>query len=148
MHTIIMQHKGISMEKAAFKLDTYRFTKASLNFNIQEKAELDVSFNPKGLFNDKEACYNLYFDVTIEYKKTNTKVIEVSCEASFSFAESLSINDIPDFFYPNSLAIIFPYIRAFVSTLSLQANVRPIVLPTINLSGLKQELKNNTKVIE
>ena len=56
MHTIIMQHKGISMEKAAFKLDTYRFTKASLNFNIQEKAELDVSFNPKGFFNDKEAC--------------------------------------------------------------------------------------------
>lgn len=136
------------MEKAAFKLDTYRFTKASLNFDIQEKAELDISFNPKGFLNEKEACYNLYFDVIIEYKKTNTKVIEVSCEASFSFAESVSINDIPDYFYPNSLAIIFPYIRAFVSTLSLQANVSPIVLPTINLSGLTQDLKNNTNVVE
>ncbi|MBQ2321387.1 MAG: protein-export chaperone SecB, partial [Bacteroidales bacterium] len=45
----------------------------------------------------------------------------------------------------NSVAIIFPYIRAFVSTISLQANVNPIVLPTINLTGLTGELKRQTK---
>ena len=64
------------------------------------------------------------------------------------FNGSTSIEDIPEYFYPNSIAIIFPYIRAFVSTLSLQANVKPIVLPTINLIGLTNELKENTSIIE
>ena len=38
------------MEKAAFKLDDYRFTKASLDFNIPDNAELNISFSPKGVF--------------------------------------------------------------------------------------------------
>lgn len=66
----------------------------------------------------------------------------------FTFEDNISKNDIPDYFYPNSFAIIFPYIRAFVSTISLQANVQPVVLPTINLMGLTDSLKNKTEVIE
>lgn len=56
----------------------------------------------------------------------------------------LKLEEIPTFFYPNSLAILFPYVRAFVSTLSLQANVRPVMLPTINLMGLTDRLRAQT----
>ncbi|WP_028897559.1 protein-export chaperone SecB [Prevotella sp. HUN102] len=136
------------MEKTAFKFDSYHFTKASLDFNIPDEAELNVSFTPKGKFFVKKTCYELDFDVVIECKESNTEVVKVSCKAFFTFDKNVSINDIPDYFYPNSLAIIFPYIRAFVSTLSLQANVRPVVLPTINLMGLTDDLKKHTEVIE
>ena len=47
------------MEKATFKLDDYGFTKASLDFNIPADAELNISFNPKGVFHTKEARYEL-----------------------------------------------------------------------------------------
>lgn len=136
------------MEKAAFKLDNYHFTKASLDFNIPTDAELNISFNPKGVFYAKDACYDLAFDVTVECVETDTEVVKVSCEASFSFGNKLSIEDIPDYFYPNSLAIVFPYVRAFVSTISLQANVQPVVLPTINLMGLTEKLKEQTQIID
>lgn len=136
------------MEKAAFKLDSYHFTKAALDFDIPNEVELNISFNPKGTFFSKSARYQLDFDVIIECKDTGMEVVKVSCVAIFSFGASLSLTDIPDYFYPNSLAIIFPYIRAFVSTISLQANVKPIVLPTINLMGITDELKNQTAVIE
>ena len=136
------------MEKAAFKLDGYHFTKASLDFNIPNDAELNISFNPSGVFHSKEARYDLVFDVTVGCNETNTEVIKVSCEASFSFGNKISIEEVPEYFYPNSLAIVFPYVRAFVSTVSLQANVQPVVLPTINLMGLTEELKEQTKVIE
>lgn len=43
------------------------------------------------------------------------------------------------------MAILFPYIRAFVSTVTLQANVMPILLPTVNLSSLESRLRENTK---
>lgn len=136
------------MEKAAFKLDSYRFAKAFLNFNIPNDTELNISFNPRGRFYEHEGRYELDFDVKVECKETNTVVVDISCNASFSFEGIVSINEIPEFFYPNSLAIIFPYVRAFVSTLSLQANVQPIVLPTINLMGLTGELKGKTEVVE
>lgn len=136
------------MEKAAFKLDEYHFTKASLDFNIPNDAELSISFNPSGVFHSKEARYDLMFDVTVGCNETNTEVIKISCEASFSFDNKISIAEIPEFFYPNCLAIVFPYVRAFISTVSLQANVQPVVLPTINLMGLTEELKEQTKVIE
>ena len=136
------------MEKAAFKLDSYQFTKASLDFNIPNEAELNISFIPKGTFNQKSSRYKLSFDVKVECKETDSVVINVSCEAFFSFSEEITIDEIPDYFYPNSLAILFPYVRAFVGTISLQANVHPVMLPTINLMGLTEELKRQTTVIE
>lgn len=136
------------MEKAAFKLDDYYFTRASLDFNITDKAELNIEFSPKGVFTPKDSSYELNFDVKVKCKENNTEVINVSCVAKFSFDGYTSISEIPEYFYPNSLAIIFPYIRAFVSTMSLQANVRPIVLPTVNLMGLTEELKERTTIAD
>lgn len=41
------------------------------------------------------------------------------------FESARTLEDIPDYFYANSIAILFPYVRAFVSTVSLQANIPP-----------------------
>ena len=136
------------MEKASFKLDSYHFSKASLDFNIPNEVELNISFKLKGTFDQKNSRYNLNFDVKVECKETDSVVVNVSCEAYFSFNGKVAFNEIPDYFYPNSLAILFPYVRAFVSTISLQANVQPVILPTINLIGLTEELKQQTTVIE
>lgn len=134
------------MEKAAFRLDGYQFTKASLDFDIPDKAELNIVFSPRGVFNSTDSTYKLDFDVKVECKENGKEVISVSCVALFSFNGRITISEIPEYFYPNSLAIMFPYIRAFVSTISLQANVRPVVLPTVNLMGLTEELKEKTTI--
>lgn len=136
------------MDEVAFKFEKYKFTKASLNFNIPGNATFDIGFMPKGTLFQNEGRFELAFDTLIECKETNTPVIAVSCEASFIFTNNVTKEDIPNYFYPNSLAIIFPYIRAFVSTLSLQANIPPVILPTINLMGITDELRNKTIVKE
>ena len=136
------------MEKATFKFDSYHFTKAFIDFEIPTKSELSISFSPKGEYNVSKGRYVLIFDVVVKPVDTNKNVVDVTCIASFSFDNRLSIESIPEYFYPNSLAIVFPYVRAFVSTLSLQANVHPIILPTVNLMGLTEQLKKNTIVIE
>ena len=66
----------------------------------------------------------------------------------FGFTEPIELSEIPDFFYPNCMAIVFPYVRSFLSTLSLQANVPPIILPIINFSDLQGVLKRNTKEVK
>lgn len=132
--------------QVAFKLDWYRFIKATLNFDIPKQAELTIAFKSSGKYYEIENRYELSFETDV-YHESKT-AINVSCIASFTFNKDVKFDDIPDFFYPNSLAILFPYIRAFVSTLTLQANTSPLILPTVNLIGLTDELRQNTSIIE
>lgn len=134
------------MEKAAFKLENFRFSQAKLCFDIPEKSTLEVSFAPSGVYHKESGVYDLTFVTSVMCEETKTEVVNVLCIAQFKFKEVIAIDEIPDFFYPNSLAILFPYVRAFVSTISLQANVTPVVLPTLNLRGLEQELRSKTTV--
>ena len=136
------------MENAAFRIDSYHFVKASLNFNIPDDATLGIGIFPSGVYHQKDGCYVLDFVVKVECKENQTEVVNVNCRAEFIFSEHMKLEDIPSFFYPNSLAIVFPYVRAFVSTITLQANVHPIILPTLNLMGLTEELRSNTRNVE
>ncbi len=137
-----------NMEKVAFKFHNYYFTKAKIEFPEQTDSNLDlnVKFIPKGGFFKDDATFKLDLEVIISSRKKEleTKLVEVDCHSEFVFSEQIDLCDIPGFFYPNSIAIVFPYIRAFISTLSLQANMNPIILPTMNLTSLQEELKNNT----
>lgn len=135
-------------KEVAFRLVNYKFTKAILNFDIPEDAEFVIDFKPSGKLKEIEGTYDLSFDTIVKCEETDTIIVEVSCIAQFSFMDRIKFEEIPDFFYPNSLAILFPYIRAFVSTLSLQANSSPMILPTVNLMGLTEELRDNTSVVE
>ena len=136
------------MENAAFRIDSYRFVKASLNFNIPDDATLDIEIHPSGVYYQQEGRYVLDFVVMVECEDNRTVVVDVNCRAEFIFSEHIKLEDIPYFFYPNSLAIVFPYVRAFVSTITLQANVHPVMLPTLNLMGLTEELRSKTKNAE
>ena len=135
------------MEKAAFKLDSFSFPKATLNFeNVPDNATLSVNFIPMGEYNKKSGIYKLNFTTIVKCDNTETELANVCCQAFFSFNAPIEPTNIPAFFYPNSLAILFPYVRAFISTVSLQSNIRPVVLPTLNLSGLEEKLRNNTTI--
>lgn len=136
------------MDKAAFRLDSYNFPKASIDFNVPRNATLNIAFAPSGIYYESTGIFELTFETTVTCEETKFEVIKVRCWARFIFQEPIKTDEIPDYFYPNSLAILFPYIRAFVSTISLQANVNPIMLPTINLLPITETLKNNTKVVQ
>lgn len=135
-------------KEVAFRLVNYKFTKATLNFDIPKDAEFVIDFKPSGKLKEIKGTYDLSFDTIVKCEETDTIIVEVSCIAQFSFTDRIKFEEIPDFFYPNSLAILFPYIRAFVSTLSLQANSSPMILPTVNLMGLTEKLRDNTSVVE
>ena len=138
----------MNTKEVAFRLVNYKFTKATLNFDIPKDAEFVIDFKPSGKLKEIKGTYDLSFDTIVKCEETDTIIVEVSCIAQFSFMDRIKFEEIPDFFYPNSLAILFPYIRAFVSTLSLQANSSPMILPTVNLMGLTEKLRDNTSVVE
>lgn len=133
------------MNNAAFKLEGYLFDKVFLDLsNLQPKSTFNIDFSPSGVFNSENKSYELTFIFSAKEDENKSDVVKIRCVASFSFHNINSLEDVPEYFYNNSIAILFPYVRAFVSTLTLQANFAPIVLPTLNLSDLKDVLKKNT----
>lgn len=135
------------MELARFSFKRYSFTEAHLSLtDIPNECGISLNFHPTGVFHCNTGIFSLTLDFTASYEKEqeNVNFAKIVLNADFEFKDITSLGEVPDYFYPNSLAIVFPYIRAFISTLTLQANVRPIVLPTMNLSSLKLEFRNNS----
>jgi preprotein translocase subunit SecB len=134
------------MNKAAFSLDNYFFKKVLIDLSLNKSEEFRIDFHPSGEFNEENSTYELFFTFKAKNKDEKKPFIQIECVAQFKFAESLKLDEIPPYFYVNSIAIIFPYMRAFISTVTLQSNIPPIVLPTMNLTDLAGPLKKNTKV--
>jgi preprotein translocase subunit SecB len=137
------------MDNVAFRLVRYWFEDAQFHLsNVPGEKKISIDFLPSGIYQRDKGIYNLTF-VFVAWEDSKTQddfVVKVRCNAEFQFNDTIEIDEIPNFFYPNSIAIVFPYVRAFVSTLTLQANVQPMLLPTINLSSLQETLRKNTEV--
>lgn len=139
----------MSVQSASFQLATYRFPEIHLQFpyEVDTKTEVSIAIDPKGIYRPAEQAYVLRMRCGLINTDTQEAWVDVLCEAVFTFSQELALEEIPPFFYPNSVAIVFPYLRAMVSTLSLQANLgTPIILPTMNLTSLQEQLKTATVV--
>lgn len=133
------------MKEAAFSLDSYIFDRVALNLSdLNPSTIFNIDFKPSGKFFTESNRYELEFSFVANRAENSNPVVDVHCIARFSFRDLDEDKNIPEYFYNNAIAILFPYIRAFVSTLTLQANAAPMVLPTLNLSYLKGVLKENT----
>lgn len=135
------------MQSASFRLINYQFNKVELNSSFIKGDDIDISFDVGGEFSLKEDIpnYELSFEFSSKSGGEENKFITIVCVANFSFENVTSLDEIPDYFYQNAIAILFPYIRAYVSLLTTQANVKGIILPTLNLSQLSIPLKENSK---
>lgn len=137
------------IKEAIFSLKSYKFSRVMLNMDAISGTTLNLDIKPQGTFIQEKGEFVLNFLFTADSgtdESNCSRVIEVNCEALFSFKEIKEIDEIPSYFYSNSIAILFPYVRAFVSTLSLQACYNPVILPTMNLSTLADELKRNVTI--
>ena len=132
------------MQPAAFSLENYQFDKVNIDLENHKSKELNLRFDTKGIFNKKTKKFELIFKVAIKQSENDSPFVEIRCKGLFNFENVTKINDIPDFFYRNSIAILFPYVRTYLSLVTTQANVPGIILPTLNLSGLESELRRNT----
>jgi len=97
------------------------------NKERREKNAFGLRF--KKVFSNKNS-FKIIFYLTVEDKKFNLDI-----EAVFNFITDEEITEeFKQSHFPkiNAPAIGYPYLRAFVSNLTLQSGVAPAILPTIN----------------
>lgn len=139
------------MNKASFTFKGYKFERINIDYTKEINYEdLDIEFIPRGIFDES----NQNFKLNLNFKAFNVEnedshvFIDVDCEGIFKFNDAPTLEDIPEFFYRNAIAIFFPYLRAYISIVTNQANIPGLILPTLNLSALAEPLKISTKAIK
>ena len=134
------------MDRALFSFDGFQVRRAVINFeNLPINPDIDITFSASGKFNSESNVFEVRFVFSSRLTADKEReIISVDSIAKFTFSTPMQLENIPDYFYSNSIAILFPYMRAFISTISLQANVSPLILPTLNMTKLGETLKENS----
>ena len=130
---------------ASFQLNDYIFNDIKLRFNKELPKDLNIDIIPSGIFNTENSSFDLIAEfIAFSDGDKENPFIEIKCKGTFLFQDVKTLEEIPEFFYRNAMAILFPYLRAFISILTLQSNIPALVLPTYNLSELETPLRENT----
>ena len=135
------------MENSKFQFKGFTIVR-SLIERKSEKAskKLTLGFTPKGLINRAENTFQLQLGVKIE-DADKTFNIEIDAIANYTFENKEGMDNLGMFFYTNAPALLFPYIRSYISTLTNLSGFEPINLPTLNMTQLGKELEQNTSEI-
>lgn len=138
----------LEAQKAAFSFESFKVPKFYYDEGNHQGSELKLGFLPSGVFNSatREFELTLMF-ITHDAENEDRVIFELKSVAIFKFVKDLKKEEIPPYFYRNAIAIMFPYVRSFISTLTLQANTKLLKLGLMNLEDLETPLKENTVLI-
>lgn len=132
------------MEKSQFQFDGFKIKKSLIDINNNNDLDLSIQFNPSGILDKKASTFILNLGVVI--KDSDKLNIEISSESFFNYS-NIPDEKLGNFLYLNAPAIMFPYLRAYISSITALSGINPITLPTLNLSSLKNELESNIAVL-
>lgn len=71
-----------------------------------------------------------------------TAILEIVVSGIFEFGTELKDEQKQIIITKNTLAILFPYLRAQVTLMTSQPDVEPVVLPAININSLLQNFED------
>lgn len=137
------------MEQATFSFQKYSVENFTFSTENMVHEDISIKIDPSGKFITDKRIFLLNFNFYAFGKESGFEKSFVTCKmnAEFVFSHDIkTVDDIPSYFYANSIAIVFPYLRSFISSLTIQANLKPFILPTMNLSSLSTPLKENIVV--
>lgn len=138
----------IKAKKAKFQFEGYRIDKSTFKRSPGEIGKsISIQFNPRAKFDSQSNLYELTLGLLI---KDVSEVLEIEIETVGNFKLEKDCDDfeMKNYFSINAPAILFPYIRAYIATLTtLSGYLNPITLPTMNLTALAKDLEKNTVIL-
>lgn len=132
--------------RASFRLKDYRVVRSEINLDIaseslllQEPESLIIDIDPKGSLLDTERhLLSLRMNVGV-YSEKKEVDIKVSLVAHFEY-KSTQEDELDAYIVYNAPSIIFPYVRAYISSLTGLSGISPIILPTLKMEKFGKKL--------
>lgn len=135
-----------AVEFHGYKVLKTSFSRSGLSLESGVEINLNPSFSRIITQRDKEN-YSLVLGVKIGSSEGQEMPLyaEVILEGDFVLR---NIEDVDTIMKVNAVAIMFPYLRATLSMLTMLMNIDPVVLPTVNLAQMFEEEQNTASGIE
>lgn len=115
--------------------------------DVDSPVKLDLDFDVN-IQVDKEkhmASVLLGCIINDEYEVRNKPFfLCVAIEGIFTFEPDADKGLIAKLLNNNTVAIVFPYLRAIISTISVNCGINPVILPTINILEFLKKKENNS----
>ncbi len=112
--------------------------------DIQEDMQIDVNFKMNFIKIEGTKDFNMELCTNLNGVKDGIKLLtlESTFVGVFSYIDGAENLDMDDFAKNNSPAIMFPFIREHIATITQKAGVGPILLAPINVVALLQNQEN------
>lgn len=124
-----------SITLVRFKTEKFKLFNDSKDVAKSEKSnKIDLNFSYK-IHKLNERLFKVLYMLEL---KRHDDLLNIDCHfATFFSTESVISDEFfgSDFIQKNSVAIGFPYLRSFISSVTLSCNIKPIILPTFNFSN-------------
>lgn len=130
---------------ARFRLQNYTVCSASIKLSGNEIGE-DIKFGiePEGKIDENEKTLTLTLSVIVKDEQGNFD-LNMTINGMFEY-DADDMNELIPYIGMNAPAILFPYIRAYVSNITALSGMQPIILPTLNVEGVGEELIEKMKL--
>lgn len=127
---------------AQFRFEGFKILESNIIISEDKikATELNTNFE-QTIGEEIEECK--YKHTLVAKIEDDDKTIQIMVKAVgyFNFDQSLPIEKRNVFYRINAPAILFPYVRAYISSLTALSGISPIILPTLNLAIRPQDGK-------
>ncbi len=120
---------------AKFRFKGYKIVESHIVTNPEEDASQNLNVEFGQTIGVNEGGLNMRLEMTANINDENKAlVIKIKAHGFFEFESDLKPEEKDVFFRTSAPAILFPYVRAYITTLSSLSGVKPVILPTLNMS--------------
>lgn len=107
--------------------------------NIVKEGEFEVNIQHITQINDEnEDLFRTVFIININ-GKGNSFSLQVQAIGNFEILGKLPKNVKENYLNISSPSIIYPYVRAFISNITLQSGMNPITIPPMNFAAIPEK---------
>ncbi len=132
--------------KAKINFINFTVRESHIVFKEQGKYKISLAFAPKGFIFQSLSQYHIVLDVQAKDEEDKFQ-IDLKTVSIFEYDGNADLDQlVNNEFTLNAPAIVFPYLRAYISSLTALSGMPTLVLPTLNMSHIGEELKKNIKI--
>jgi len=132
-----------AVRKSPFKLTQFIVKEFNITREAVKQGKVEFGIKASGVIDDNSKIYKIILDVICK-DSSGSFDITLTAFGFFEFKNEKSADRLSNYFYINAPALIFPYIRAYISSVTALSGLKAVNLPVMNLVALKSELMANT----
>lgn len=136
------------------KIETILFPEITVSRNpdLDVSPKLDIEMNNEYVYNKEKSILQIYQNIIIKEQENQRELINILGVAIFSITGESLLEDqelsIEHFAEQNAPAIVYPFVREYVSSISSKAGIETIMLPITNfhaIANMKKKENNNSQ---